>query len=225
MNGTEVEAVFSDIYRRNAWGSESSSGPGSIRRNASRYVRVLQRLLKRNKVRSVVDLGCGDWAFSQAIDWSGIDYLGVDVVPGIIAANQARFRRDNVRFRAGSLLAPDLPGADLVVVKDVLQHLPNAIIQEFLGRLSRFRFALVTNDIFEYELPDRWRSPLSELKKIGWRIKSINADVPAGGWRPLDVSRAPFRLPGQRLTRYALHIPPSFYIKDVFLWTNPDPVA
>ena len=35
-----------------------------------------QQFLKDNAIRSVVDAGCGDWEFSQAIDWTGIDYKG-----------------------------------------------------------------------------------------------------------------------------------------------------
>jgi len=49
----------------------------------------LQQFLKDNKIRSVVDAGCGDWGLSQALDWGGIDYKGYDIVEAVIAACRA----------------------------------------------------------------------------------------------------------------------------------------
>ncbi len=57
------------------------------------YRAFVQQFMSRNSVRSVVDLGCGEWQFSRLIDWTGVRYLGVDVVPAVIEKNRPRFRR------------------------------------------------------------------------------------------------------------------------------------
>jgi 2-polyprenyl-3-methyl-5-hydroxy-6-metoxy-1,4-benzoquinol methylase len=84
---------------------------------------MLQAFLRDNAVRSVVDVGCGDWQFSRLIDCSGLDYRGFDVVPAVIEAHRAAFGREGVRFDLLEDFAA-LPEADLVLRKDVLQHLP-----------------------------------------------------------------------------------------------------
>jgi SAM-dependent methyltransferase len=66
------------------WGA--GSGPGSASHETIAYRAFLQGFLQWNRVRSVVDLGCGDWQFSRFIDWSGVDYTGVDVVAPVIEA-------------------------------------------------------------------------------------------------------------------------------------------
>jgi hypothetical protein len=38
----------------------------------------LQKFLGQNKVQSLVDLGCGDWQFSQHHNLAGFSYLGID---------------------------------------------------------------------------------------------------------------------------------------------------
>ncbi len=64
-----------------------------------------------------------------------------------------------------------------MIVKDVLQHHPNAMISEFLDRaVPRYRYALITNDV----------EPSQPLEH------RVNLDIPLGEWRPLDLRGAPF---------------------------------
>ena len=69
--------VFDFIYSSNEW--SIGSGFGSLPQTTETYRGFLQEFLARNDVRSVIDAGCGDWQFSRLIDWTGIDYLGIDV--------------------------------------------------------------------------------------------------------------------------------------------------
>src|SRR5689334_20558292 len=76
--------VFTGIYGRGTWGTNDAgvgtSGAGSTLQATAVYRAFLQQFLKDHAIRSVVDAGCGDWEFSQAIDWTGIDYRGFDIV-------------------------------------------------------------------------------------------------------------------------------------------------
>src|SRR5690242_14927069 len=87
--------IFTEIYDKNIWGG---SGGGSDPENTVEYRRRLQKFLKDYNIKSVVDYGCGDWAFSHLMDWTGIDYKGVDVVESVIRKNNKIWGSENIKF-------------------------------------------------------------------------------------------------------------------------------
>lgn len=178
MNKAKVdhEQIFETIYRANVWGA--GSGDGSLEENTREYRIFLQSFLRLNGIKKVLDFGCGDWQFSRHIDWSGIDYLGVDVSETALGLARP-FQAANVRFSRASEFQDALPDADLLIVKDVFQHWSNDDIQRFIPEMRRFRYSLVTNGF------QRTSPPLAD-----------NEDIPAGGWRPIDLTAPPFSLSG-----------------------------
>jgi SAM-dependent methyltransferase len=195
------KAAFESIHALRTWGTDqrgkSASGLGSTLEFTRLYRVYLQDFLAAHQIRSVVDAGCGDWEFSQAIDWKGIDYLGVDIVPAVIDANQRRFGAANVRFARADIVRDELPKADLLLVKDVLQHLPDADVARFLAQqLPRYRHVLIVNDVDP-------RTLSAEAK-----------DTSAAGYRPLDLTRPPYSLPATKVlawhqsgaTKLVLHL-------------------
>ena len=205
--------VFGDIYRQHRWLSESRSGPGSTPAAARRYVEVLERVLREENVRSVVDVGCGDWAFSRLVSWQAVRYLGVDVVPDLIAHLERTHASDGVHFACIDASREELPAADLVIAKDILQHWPSAAIERFLRALPRFRLALLTND------RDR-------VYRTGWRqlwrprrIDVVNADVAFGGYRPVRLCEPPVSLNARELARFTVNLGSAIRdTKEVLLW-------
>lgn len=191
--------IFNDIYARNVhW--HRGSGDGSRPDNAAPYMRFLKFFLDINRISSVLDAGCGDWQFSRLMDWSGLRYTGLDV-SSVVLRNTRTFARPGVEFLELDATRDELPAADLLVMKDVMQHWSNDDIQAFLPRLGKYRFALLTN-----YLPAE--------------AADINRAVPTGDWRGINPALAPFRLPGSFVFWYAGPDP-----KGVFLWQNPDPGA
>ena len=170
--------VFDDIYRRNRW--LVGSGPGSVIEQNRPYVAFLQGFLARNAVRSVVDAGCGDWQLARHVDWTGVAYVGVDVSK-VALALAAKVAPSGTVFLCADA-RKGLQGADLLIMKDVMQHWPIADIAGFLPQLAKFRFCLLTND---FGVPG---------------IRN-NADIEAGGWRGLDLTAPPFKLRGQYVGR------------------------
>jgi hypothetical protein len=53
---------FRTIYRRRIW--QVGSGHGSRVKNTVEYRALLESFLREHRIRSVVDVGCGDWQFS-----------------------------------------------------------------------------------------------------------------------------------------------------------------
>lgn len=175
--------IFTDIYERDVWGG---SGGGSILEVTTRYRILLKRFINQNKINSVVDFGCGDWSFSRHIDWK-CNYLGIDCVESVINKNKSLFEKDNIRFEVGQAIES---GADLLILKDVLQHWTNEDVVNFLDQcINKFRFIIVTNtsnqtkDWQDSLMPSKYPRPLSSslypLKKYSPKILlSTNINEP-----------------------------------------------
>jgi SAM-dependent methyltransferase len=104
--------------------------------------------IRENGIRSVVDLGCGDFAVGRRIvDATEAQYIGVDVVPELIEHHRHKFQGPRVSFVCANILTDELPAADLCLVRQVLQHLTNKEIATALGRLSCFPKVLITEDL------------------------------------------------------------------------------
>ena len=100
------------------------------------------------------------------------------------------------------------------ICKDVLQHLSNQAVRQFLdGNLRRCRHALLTNDRsieqIEHRGGERVLVPLAEP----------NSDMVDGGVRPLRLTEPPFSLDAQLLGRIAMEIDSTLFVKEVLLWS------
>jgi SAM-dependent methyltransferase len=172
--------------------------------------------VREQGIHTVVDVGCGDWSFSRLIDWGDATYIGVDVVPELIASLQARYGNERRSFLAGDARLVPLPAGELLVMKDVLQHWPNQAIADFLPRLAGFRWAILTNDRDRY-----YRRGWRHLWRPD-RPDVPNTDIPFGGYRPVRLREAPFHLDARELTRFRVRIGAEIRDqKEVLLWRNP----
>ncbi len=184
----ETEEPFAKIYKDKLWGAnekgEGHSGGGSTLRATVVYRAYLQEFLKEHRIRTVVDAGCGDWEFSQSLNWSGIDYKGYDIVPAVIEKNRKLYSAPNVQFFTANIVEADLPAADLLICKHVLQHIPNRDVAKFCAQLPKYKHVLLINGV------------------DAATFSANNSDIEAGHYRPLDVTRAPFSLPGKKVLNY-----------------------
>jgi SAM-dependent methyltransferase len=170
-------SIFGAIYETAHW--EGGSGQGSRADVTAVYRAVVETIIGAADVRTVVDAGCGDWEFAHLIDWSPVMYRGVDVVPAVVEHNRERFESPAVTFECRDFAVDELPPADLLLCKDVLQHWPLAWVQSFLRRVKRrYRYLLLTNDI----------------ASVHWPTDQVNAEIELGAWRTLDLERTPFDL-------------------------------
>jgi SAM-dependent methyltransferase len=189
-----LRGAFSFIYENDLWGR--GSGAGSFPEYTQPYVAMLQRFLRDHEIRSVVDVGCGDWQFSRLIDWDGVDYLGLDLVESVIEANRKAFATNSIAFEVATVGEP-LPSADLVVCKDVLQHLPLAVVGDYLAQFrQRFKHVLVTNDVY----PDA----------------STNDECPLGSGRALRPDLEPFSQECTLVLEWEISTSEQYWIKHTY---------
>jgi hypothetical protein len=171
------QALFTAIHRRNDWGNpESRSGPGSTRARGADIRDALLDLIERFSITSLLDAPCGD--FNWMRDLSGkhqSTYIGVDVVEQLVSENQRLYGDSRHRFLRRDITCDALPAADLVLCRDALVHFSFADIDAALGNFKRSgsRYLLATSH--------------PHLQQ--------NEDIRTGGWRPLNLERAPFDFP------------------------------
>lgn len=155
---TDRIKVFTDIYERNVWGQNSSnnnsykgtSGDGStISYNINTYIPFIKKFLKKKDIKTVVDLGCGDWQSSHLIyNDINITYYGYDAYEKVCINNNKNFPQytfTHLDFVKDKNL---LKNADLCIIKDVLQHLCNKDIVDLLQYIitnKKYKYIIITN--------------------------------------------------------------------------------
>jgi len=205
---------FTAIYQNHTWLGKSLSGPGSDANRTTLFRSYLERFIREKDIRAVVDLGCGDWSYSRLVNWGGANYTGVDVVESVIASNRAQYGSKTVSFLCLNAAAEEIPAADLLIVKEVLQHLPNADIQAILSKIGAYKYAIFVNDI-THHIRGSWK----ELWQ--WRpICSTNTDIEAGGYRLLMLTEPPFSLNATRVLIYDNRYKELRWRKEVLLYVN-----
>lgn len=167
----DAPAVFAEIYGQDKW--TGGSGPGSTAAFCRPLARWLRGYLLEHRIRSLVDLGCGDIQWMPgALAGLDVDYVGLDVVPDLLEAHRQRLPADRFTFKLLDVArAPvtEIPAADLYWAKDVLQHWPSADVAQFLDRFFAARpdaHLVVVNchgqTADERQLDDRWHfAPLA----------------------------------------------------------------
>lgn len=158
-NPTSYKNVFTKIYEENIWqnidneNKMSKSGEGSnIDYNMTSYVPFLKNILIKNKVESVVDLGCGDFLCGPFIyNDLNITYSGYDIYDKIIDINKEKHKNmSKYKFTCLDILNDweKIDSADICIIKDVLQHWKLKDIYSFLDNIclsKKFKYILICN--------------------------------------------------------------------------------
>lgn len=147
--GRPNSAIFDEIYQKNYWGGEGIySGQGSDEANTRDYERLIADHVLAHGITSIVDIGCGDFQVSRRIlDRlpEGVTYRGLDVSHVVVERNARLFGNERIGFEQCDAATDELPAGELVLAREVLQHLSNRDILAILPKLRRFPHAIVTN--------------------------------------------------------------------------------
>jgi SAM-dependent methyltransferase len=149
-----VAEAFNSTYRSKLWGNDNEqeffSGLGSLEGFARPYTDWLTVFIADHKIKSVVDLGCGDFSVGQGICSAvSVNYVGVDIVPDLVNYNQSRFGNDFISFACANIIEGQLPNGDLCLIRQVLQHLSNEQISRVLANCAKFPYLVVTEDVYK----------------------------------------------------------------------------
>jgi hypothetical protein len=180
---------FEEVYKKGIWGKGKGSGTGSSPKYCAKYMEYVQGLIDSRRYDIAIDFGCGDWQFSQHMNWDHISYLGIDIVGSVV--DEAR-ERSKHEF---TILVLDFSDPEVVrntlkmysnysilmLVKDVFQHWEDHEIREFLDTIDdlRPRGTLLTANNWRYirkprEIPnprvlDQWRWCPIDFEEQRWK--------------------------------------------------------
>jgi hypothetical protein len=153
-----MEQYFTDIYENSRWGNNNhneyngSSGGGSdIDYNKNSYVPFLKKFILDNNIKSITDLGCGDFRCGKLIyDNLDISYTGYDTYNKVIESNSKEHLFPKYSFIHLDFYnkRDSIVNGELCILKDVLQHWKMDEIYTFLDYLienKKFKYILITN--------------------------------------------------------------------------------
>lgn len=138
----------------NLWGGENDefySGDGShLSELVDPYINVVKSFLSSfDNLLAVCDLGCGDFNVGKELVQHSKKYIAVDIVPELIDRNKNMFKADHLQFRCLNIANDDLPAADCVILRQVLQHLSNAEVKRVVQKLKDYKYVILTEHIPE----------------------------------------------------------------------------
>ncbi|KAA5826440.1 class I SAM-dependent methyltransferase [Algibacter amylolyticus] len=144
--------AMSQIYELNLWGGETTafySGFGSHDPNITTpYLHAIIGFLKTHNTPLVVcDLGCGDFNIGKHIYPHTKHYTGIDIVENLIIRNQNTFKAENLEFACLDICKAELPNADCLIIRQVLQHLSTAEILEVAQKITNYKYIVLTEHL------------------------------------------------------------------------------
>ncbi|WP_161939562.1 CapA family protein [Paramesorhizobium deserti] len=170
-----VKSTFSQIFHKNAWRGPVPSGPGSSLQATAKLRPELMDLFRKLHIRTLCDSPCGDLTWIPEITHELEFYLGVDVVNELIAQHTVKGYPLNHFFTVGDITTQVLPTVDAILCRDCLVHFP---LETALRTLALFK-----------------SSGSRYLMTTTFTDRTENAEMKLGGWRPLNLEKAPFNLP------------------------------
>lgn len=146
FQATNNAEIFSRIYAENVWGKTlnierqrpffSGSGSHDVQ-VVSRYVDAVSRWAQSiDAPLSAMDIGCGDFNIGSALLSHFSRYTAADVVPELIQHNREEWQDAGVDFLVLDITSDIIPYADVLLVREVFQHLSNADIIHALQNIQ-----------------------------------------------------------------------------------------
>jgi hypothetical protein len=206
MNNKEI---FSKIYNSKIWGDGIEvplSGSGSKPRNSIIYVNIIKNYISENNINSILDFGHGSfemWDSWGGEAFSGIKYLGIDLVEELVEKTNLKYGKLNREFKFLDINYTSLPSADFLICKDVLQHLPTLDIYKLISSFSKYKSIIICNDIYirgsvlfeikEFmQLRKRVKLLLILSNPFFLHIRKNNKKITAGQFRGIDLEKKLF---------------------------------
>lgn len=210
--GQDTKQIFENVYTSNAWGDQGRgnalifSGEGSTEANTAAYEATIKRFAAETGARIILDIGCGDGQVARrlAADMPGLQrYIGIDASESAVAYARRQRGADTLEYYHLDAETDDLPYADLVLVREVLQYLSNRSVSAILERIRAYPYVIVTNAIHH----DALRSNAD--------LATGSADRAAIG-SGLLVSAPPFSIDAREILRTTHKTRPCDFVSELF---------
>jgi len=175
MGNKDVEEKFTLKYNNNLWlDNESRSGPGSKLAVNMSLLSLIEDFVKLNKIKSIIDCGCGDFNWMQKFNIDLVNYyIGIDIVNPLINNNNLKYSNNKIKFIKSDIITDDIPYGDMIICKDCLFHLSFDHALKALENIKKSNSKFFISTTF-YDFN--------------------NIDIVTGNWRPINLEADPFLL-------------------------------
>lgn len=151
MKDKPVEWIFTEVYKKNEWGGKPGtfySGDGTHDSQVRQYIQTVREFISTHQIASVLEIGCGDFTVSKEIlEGLPVTYRGCDVVEEMIQHHRRMYGSSQIQFEKLNAIEQPLPEADLLLIRQVLQHLSNAHISCILRKAKEFRYVIISEHL------------------------------------------------------------------------------
>ena len=141
--------IFSKIYKSGIWGSDGSaafSGVGSRGELLESTVETVDNLIIESKAYRILDIGCGDGEFACELlrrNTTLKHYHAIDVSEQALKVAKQKTVDHRAYFEVTDASNAAFEYYDLVLIRQVLQHLSNEDIQSVLDNIAHCGTLLV----------------------------------------------------------------------------------
>lgn len=144
--------VMNQIYEMHLWGGNQFdfySGTGSHDpKIIDPYLKAIIAFLESHNTPLIVcDLGCGDFNIGKHLTKYSKKYIAIDIVENLIHRNKNLYQEDNLEFYCLDIVKDELPTADCIILRQVLQHLSNKDIEKVIKKLAAYKYIILTEHI------------------------------------------------------------------------------
>jgi SAM-dependent methyltransferase len=176
MPRAQMRSTFARFYTENRWGDdESVSGPGSSLARTAKLRRELPALLHEIGARTLLDAPCGDFNWMKDVQPGVEHYIGIDVVPELIARNQHLYGNAELEFLVLDLTRDELPRVDVILCRDCFIHFSYRHIAAAIKNFKRSGSTYLLTNSYP-----------------GWQK---NLDIRTGNFRHLNLALPPLNFP------------------------------
>lgn len=164
----------------------------------SNVVYMINKIIDKYRIASVLDLPCGDFNWMKLVDLANVDYVGGDIVEDLIQSNIKNYSTSSISFEHINLTEDELPQADLIIVRDCLSHFSYEYILKAVNNIkrSKCKYLLVTT----------------------FTKQRINYDIVTGDWRSFNLQSKPFNFPKPLELKGKTIMKSTKYIAEVNRW-------
>jgi len=173
------------LKEKNSGNRESASGPGSYIENTKEASDFIFEIVKKYKIKSLLDLGCGDWNWFDLLierirkedGFSDFKYIGWDAHPDLVNGLNTEFGDDNTSFHLSDIVTAEYPQVDLILCRDVLFHMKPKVINLVLDKIKQSRTKYFLSTTFDITK----NSDMSEINInnniADWYFHIININI------------------------------------------------
>jgi hypothetical protein len=188
---------FTLIYNKQVWvDDESRSGGGSNLYATEKIRKAIPILVDKYRIRSILDIPCGDFFWFKEMILPIERYIGGDIVQQLIDEISVKYAAAHRSFAIIDITKDELPSCDLLLSRDCFIHLSNPLIFSAFHNIARadITHLLATHNADTME----------------------NLDIEPGMCRPVNFCIAPFHFPPP------LELIDDYAVAQLALWRVPD---